>query len=134
MDNRTEKRRVGDFGEGIALKFLMKHSFTLLERNYLRPWGEIDLIVKKAKETHFIEVKTSVSYEMDGEDTKKASREISRPEDNIHPMKLRRMHKAIQTYCMQHDIGEEEIFVDAIIVKVSRDYTKAKVTFIDNVL
>ncbi len=127
---KTEKRKFGDFGENIAKKFLMKHSFEFLEANYLRPWGEIDLIVKKGKVTHFIEVKSSVSYET----SKNVTYETIRPEENIHPKKLERMYRAIETYCLEHGLDEENIQVDAVIVMISEDSRRAKVTYIENVL
>ncbi len=128
---KTGKRKFGDFGENIAKKFLMKRGFTVIESNYLRPWGEIDLIAKKGEYTHFVEVKSAVSYETaEGGVTY----ETIRPEENIHPKKLERMHRAVETYCLEHNIDEGDIQIDAVIVAISKDNKRAKVTYIDNVL
>jgi Holliday junction resolvase-like predicted endonuclease len=54
----TEKRKTGNLGEDIAAMFLMKHGFGIIERNYLRKWGEIDIVAKKGGVLHFVEVKT----------------------------------------------------------------------------
>jgi Holliday junction resolvase-like predicted endonuclease len=54
----TEKRKTGDLGEDVAVMFLMKQGFSIIERNYLRKWGEIDIIAKKAGKLYFVEVKT----------------------------------------------------------------------------
>ncbi|MBI2121043.1 MAG: YraN family protein [Parcubacteria group bacterium] len=54
----TEKRKIGDLGEDVATMFLMKQGFKVLERNYLRKWGEIDIIAKKDQKLYFVEVKT----------------------------------------------------------------------------
>jgi putative endonuclease len=48
---------IGEIGENIAVKFLMKHNFQILERNYTKKWGEIDIVGKKLGKLHFIEVK-----------------------------------------------------------------------------
>ncbi len=97
-DRRTEKRKIGDLGEEIALKFLVKQGFSLIERNYLRKWGEIDLIVSKGGKIHFVEVKTVsrslVSYE--------TYKDHYRPEDNLHPWKLKRLSRTVQTYLMEN--------------------------------
>ena len=55
---KTEKRRKGDLGESIAVKFLEGKGYKVLARNYLKPWGEIDIIVEKERVLHFVEVKT----------------------------------------------------------------------------
>ncbi len=128
---KTERRKVGDFGESIALKFLMKRGFAFKERNYLRPWGEIDLIVQKGNEHHFIEVKSAVIHET-GEIG--VFHETIRPEENIHPAKMQRMQKAIHTYCAEHRIDNDKIFIDAVIVRISADHKKAKVILIDNIV
>jgi putative endonuclease len=126
----TKKRNFGDFGETIALKFLMKHGFTIVERNYLRPWGEIDLIAKRVDGYHFIEVKSSkVSFE-----SVVVTHETVRPEDNIHLAKLRRVQKAVMTFCMENSIDEDAVSIDAVIVRISPDYKKAKVLFMDNIV
>jgi Holliday junction resolvase-like predicted endonuclease len=54
----TEKRKTGDLGEDIAERFLMKQGYRIVERNYLRKWGEIDIIAKKDGKLYFVEVKT----------------------------------------------------------------------------
>jgi putative endonuclease len=127
----TKKRQFGDFGEAIAVKFLMKRGFAVVERNYLKPWGEIDIIAKKDEVFHFVEVKTAE----DGNLGKEVIHETSfRPEENIHPKKLERMNKAIQTYCMEKRISEDKVAIDAVIVRIGHDHKKAKVIFMENIV
>ena len=61
MRKLTEKRRLGDLGENIACSFLEKRGFEIIERNYLRKWGEIDIVTKKGGVVRFIEVKSGVT-------------------------------------------------------------------------
>ena len=58
MDNRTEKRRVGDMGESLAADWLKRQGFKILDRNYLTKFGEIDIVGKKDGKIVFFEVKT----------------------------------------------------------------------------
>lgn len=37
----TEKRKLGDFGEEITCKHLMKNGYKILDRNYNKTFGEI---------------------------------------------------------------------------------------------
>src|SRR3989344_5717759 len=57
-DKRTGKRKSGDIGENIACNFLKRRGFEILERNYSKKWGEIDIVTKRAGLIHFIEVKS----------------------------------------------------------------------------
>ncbi|MEK7170064.1 MAG: YraN family protein [Patescibacteria group bacterium] len=51
-------QKVGWLGEELVVKFLMKRGYTILERNYRKPWGELDIVAEEKKKIHFIEVKT----------------------------------------------------------------------------
>jgi putative endonuclease len=122
---KTEKRKTGDVGEGIAAKYLEKRGHVVLERNYWRPWGEIDIVCQKGDTLHFVEVKT-VSRE--------AGRGI-RPEENVHPAKLKRLHRAIQTYLLDHKVPEEKPWVvDVACVYLDFSTKRAKVEMIENVI
>src|SRR5260370_14551882 len=46
------RSQLGDTGEEVACKYLQNKGFSVLERNYLRPWGEIDIVAKKAKKLY----------------------------------------------------------------------------------
>jgi len=51
-------KSLGQIGENIAAQYLQKKGYIILEQNYKKPWGEIDIIVKKGKDIIFVEVKT----------------------------------------------------------------------------
>lgn len=53
----------GQESEKVALSYLKKHSFKILNTNYHTKYGEIDIIAIKNNILHFIEVKSSKSYE-----------------------------------------------------------------------
>ena len=44
---KSKKRTIGDFGEEIALKYLEKKGYQILDRNFLKHYGEIDIIAIK---------------------------------------------------------------------------------------
>ena len=129
---RTERRKFGDFGETITCKFLMKHGFSIVERNYLKPWGEIDVIAKKGSTIHFVEVKSvmrdnvaNVIHETDQ----------YRPEDNLHTGKLSKLKRTIQLYLVEKGIGEEDDWqFDVATVHIQEDYKKAKVKLLLNIV
>lgn len=107
-DNRTNKRKIGDIGENIACMFLVKRGYRVIGRNYLKKWGEIDIIAEKQGVLHFIEVK-SVTYATptDGQVRLAPTADTYRPEENMHPGKLKRLSRVIQSYLLEKRVDRE---------------------------
>lgn len=148
---KTAKRKTGDVGEGVACKYLEGRGYTVLERNYLRPWGEIDVIAKLGGVLHFVEVKSvtvkvclpagrQVSCEslpfVSGAGEAGGSRETRyRPEENVHPAKLKRLHRAIQTYLLDHKVPEDTPWqLDVACVYLDFATRRARVEMLENVI
>ena len=117
LDNRTEKRRLGDIGENIACDFLKGKDFEIIERNYLRKWGEIDIIAKKSGMIHFIEVKSARLSDWDGQVSRVTDN--YRPEDNMHPWKLKRLARTMQTYLLDKKL-DCDWQLDLVTVKIDQ--------------
>ena len=128
MDMQTEKQKIGKTGENLACKFLVKHRFSIIERNYLKKYGEIDIIAKKDGILHFIEVKT-VSRENISHETINDYR----PEDNIHMHKLKSIARTMQTYLLDKEYDGEWKF-HVITVLLDQIRKKAKITMIRNII
>jgi len=135
----TQKQKIGKIGEDIACKSLISREFGVIERNYWKKWGEIDIIAKKNDALHFVEVKTvshmsSAQSKLDRKDGKRVF-DNYRPEDNIHPQKLKRLSRTIQTYLLEKNISEDmEWRFDAVIVFLDQQEKKARVRFIENII
>lgn len=130
---QTEKQKIGKMGEDIACKFLNGRDFNVLERNYLKKFGEIDIIAQKGRILYFIEVK-SVSH-LPAENSSKSSGKLSRPEDNIHRWKLERLSRTIQTYLLEKKINENVQWQFCVVVVfLDKDSKKAKVRFLENII
>ncbi|MGI9551015.1 MAG: YraN family protein [Aurantibacter sp.] len=52
------RRNIGSIGEGLAVNYLEQQGYQVLEKNYRRGRGEIDVIVIKEDLLVFVEVKT----------------------------------------------------------------------------
>lgn len=136
MAEPTEKQKIGRLGEDIATKYLENKGFSIIERNYLRKYGEIDIVAQKDEVVHFIEVK-SVSCENSRDFVQNISAKTSqyRPEDNLHPKKLKRLANVIQAYLFaKYQKGEPEWLFDAIIVRLDMKARKAHVAFLENLI
>ena len=124
----TEKQKVGRIGEDTACKFLVKHGFSVIEQNYLKKWGEIDIIAEKSNILHFVEVKTVSCENFHNEINEK------RPEENIHPRKVKRLSRVIQTYLLEKGNDEGEWQFDIVAVFLDLKNKKAKIRFTENVI
>ncbi len=122
----------GRLGEEIACKFLMGKGFEIIDRNYRKKWGEIDIISTKSGELHFVEVK-SVSREMASFGVSQETYGEYRPEDNVHSAKLKRISRTIQSYLIDKNISPETLWCfDVVTVKLDLKSKKAKVFLMDN--
>jgi putative endonuclease len=135
MNNLTERRKTGNLGEDLACRFLMKRGFDIIERNYLKRCGEIDIIAKNGSLLHFIEVK-SVSCETIPDVSGETGKEDNfRPEDNVHLWKLQRLAKTIQIYLVEKSVLSETNWqFDVITVYIDKKKLVSKVNIIENVI
>ncbi len=128
---KTAKRELGDKGEEVVCKYLEDRGYRIVERNYWKPWGEIDIVAEKGSKLSFVEVK-SVSRSLDS-----ISRVTSsyRPEDNMHPAKIKRLHRAIQTYLLDHKVPEQKPWqLDLACAYLDFTTHKARVELLENVV
>ncbi|MEA2113017.1 MAG: YraN family protein, partial [Patescibacteria group bacterium] len=99
----------------------------IIERNYWKKWGEIDVVVKnrKTKKLYFIEVKTvSCDGLKEGIPDKMSNYRV---DNNVHSQKLKRLSRVFQTYLVERGFSNKvEWQFDIIVVfldlenKVSR--------------
>jgi putative endonuclease len=128
----SETQKTGEIGENIAVKFLVKHGFSILERNYTKKWGEIDIVAEKDSKIYFIEVK-SVS-KLDLNIVTRETLDQQRPEDNMHPWKLKRLARTIQTYLMSKKQDENEWQFDLLVVFLDIKNKKAKIKVVKDII
>ncbi|MBI4919830.1 YraN family protein [Candidatus Azambacteria bacterium] len=122
----TEKQNIGKLGEDIAAKYLKKHGYKILTRNYRKPWGEIDIIAldaaSKIREIAFIEVKAqNAKFEW-------------RPEENITRHKKRQLSRIIATYLSENKISENQDWrIDIVAINLDFEAKNARIKHIENV-
>jgi len=127
----TQKQKIGQLGEDIACRYLKKKGFLVVSRNFRRKWGEIDVIAQKGNITHFFEVKT-----ISRENISNVTRENDEysPEDNIHPAKIKRMLRAVQTYIAgESEDDESEWQCDAIGIMLDLQNRKAAIRITEHI-
>jgi len=133
----TEKQKIGKIGEDCACRFLEKEGFGVVDRNYLKKWGEIDIVAMRNGKIHFVEVK-SVSREISNEKGNDVIHETSegyRPEDNMHPWKLQRLGRVIQSYLLDKKVSDDtEWQFDVITVYVDMSKRLSRVFLLEDLV
>lgn len=118
----SKKRKFGDIGERIALKYLKNKGYKIVSQNYqIKNFGEIDIIAKINNKIIFIEVKTS--------------REGSpiRPEENMTRDKIHKLLRIIQIYLSKNVSPETYWRVDLVAITLSLETKTAKVRHLENI-
>ena len=88
----NQKSEIGKLGENLACEYLVNKRFTIIERNFRKPWGELDIITKDSRGTLvFVEDKTMRQY---------GNSAIAglRPEDNLTNAKLKKLQRTVSLY------------------------------------
>ena len=134
VDLHTKSRKeVGALGEKVAAEYLRRHGFGLVETNYTRKTGEIDVIVRgpTGEETlHFVEVKTIVVDEFP--DTG-ADRDEYSPSANLHESKVRKVARTGEWYVLEHE-WEGDWQVDGCLVWLRKRDGLAHVQYLPQIV
>jgi len=121
-----DKRPLGKWGEDKAVNFLKKRGHKILDRNYQRRASrflksEIDIISKKGKIIHFVEVKTL------------ESKDIISPEEHVSRSKLRKIAKTAENYLVEKAIPLESFWQIDVVSIVGTREKLPEITYFENV-
>ncbi len=119
----SEKRKFGDRGEKIAEYFLKSKGYKIIDHNYQKPWGEIDLISKKDDLLVFIEVKTR--------DSKNVEHYLA--EYSINAPKIKKLQKICETYLTEKKYPYDQKWqIDVLAISINDLTDKAKIKHFEN--
>jgi putative endonuclease len=97
--------RKGKEGERAAVEYLSSSGMKILDRNFVCPLGEIDLVAKDGKTIVFVEVR---ARQADG---------LCSPEESITAHKRRRLTRAALWYLKQRGLLNANARFDVIAVR-----------------
>jgi putative endonuclease len=127
---KSNRQRVGQIGEEVASQFLERKGFKVVERNYRKPWGEIDIVVEKGEEVRFVEVKTVTRETSSG-----VTREIDAysPEEMAHAAKLRKVARTAELY-MESRNDHRDFQIDVVTVILDEHTRQARCRHYEQVM
>ena len=99
-------QNLGRNGESLAASYLQDLGYTIIDRNYRKRFGEIDLIGEEKDTLVFIEVKTRTSLR------------FGSPLEAVDRRKQRRMIRAAQDYILRHRLDNRPARFDVVAVLI----------------
>lgn len=118
----NSRQIIGKWGENVAAEYLQNRGWTVAARNFRTPYGELDLIARKADALVFFEVKT------------RTSDAFGMPEDSISPSKARHLLESAQYYLQQIQADDIDWRVDVIAIQGRPNQTDTHIEWFENVL
>ncbi|EIA10073.1 YraN family protein [Flavobacterium frigoris] len=88
----AEHNDLGKLGEELAVEYLQKNGYAILETNWTFQKAEIDIIAKKENILAIVEVKT------------RSSLDFGLPQDFVKPKKIQLLVKAVDAYVIEKDL------------------------------
>jgi len=124
----SQKRRFGNWGEGIVCDILQKRGMKIIFRNFLRKCGEIDIVAEKDGVIHFVEVKTVSRQSSVGVS-------LYNPIESVSHHKMLRMKRTIAVYLMNHKMDSNAEFqIDVVSVVFFIPDMLVRVVFLENII
>ena len=106
----AEHNELGKLGEELAVEFLRKEGYEILETNWTFQKAEIDIIAQKENTLAVVEVKT------------RSSLEFGLPQDFVKPKKIQLLVKAINEYVVSKDLDFEVRFDIIAVHKENKSF------------
>lgn len=106
--SNVDKREIGRIGEEIAAEFLERKGFKIVDKNYRKKWGEIDIVAEKSNCIRFVEVKAVSRESLD-----------YRPEELVDRRKLRKLARTAALY-MESKGDKREFQIDVVGVIMNK--------------
>ena len=101
-----KRKELGNLGEKIALNYLQKENYRILERNFYCRQGEIDIIAQKQKEIVFVEVKT------------RTNNSFGMPVEAVNDIKQRHIKQTANYFLYKNNLLEALVRFDVIEIKL----------------
>ena len=106
----ADHNELGKLGEELAVEFLQKEGYTILETNWTFQKAEIDIIAQKENILAIVEVKT------------RSSLEFGLPQDFVKPKKIQLLVKAVNEYVIAKDLDIDVRFDIIAIHKEGKSF------------
>jgi len=108
-------------GEELATKYLKSKKYKIIERNFRKSYGEIDIICVKDNILVFVEVKT------------RTSNKFGTPLEQITHFKIRSLIKTANYYSQANPLLPKSLRIDAIAVLLDKSNNLVNIDHVENI-
>ena len=108
-------------GEDLAVQFLKEKGYKIIDRNFRKGYGEIDIIAIQGRTLVFVEVKT------------RTSNQFGTPLEQITPFKLHSLVRTAQFYKMLNQKLPDSLRIDAVSVLLDYSGNVSNIEHIENI-
>jgi len=106
----AKHNELGKKGEQLAVNYLIKKGYEIVDRNYRFDKAEVDIIARKNNLLSIIEVKT------------RSSIDFGNPQDFVKPKQIKRLVKAVDEYVTVNGLDVEVRFDIIAIIKNGKTF------------
>lgn len=106
----AKHNELGSKGEQLAVDFLIKKGYDILDRNYRFDKAEVDIIAQKDNILAITEVKT------------RSTIDFGNPQDFVKPKQIQRLVKAVDEYVIANALDVEVRFDIIAIIKEGKGF------------
>lgn len=113
--------KLGTLGENAAANFIASLGYRIINRNFQKRYGEIDIVALDGKTLVFVEVRT------------RRGDKFGLPEETIAPWKLRTLIKSANYYKLLHPDSPDAMRIDLVAVSLSSTDEAVRIKLYKNI-
>lgn len=125
------RKEIGNIGESVACEYLKRRGFSILDRNFVKKTGELDIIAQIEDTLHFVEVKTVLAEEFPLAENK--GEDVYDPSLNLHAAKVRKVARTGEWYVLEKK-WKGEWQVDGCLVWLRRRDGIARINYLPQIV
>jgi len=117
---KTATLPTGRLGESLAAEFLLGQGYAIVEKNYRKRYGEVDIIARDGDTLVFVEVKT------------RQSTVFGTPFEAVDGRKQRQLSRVAQEYLQSRGLIDAPARFDVVAIRLDRDSRPTAIDHLKN--
>lgn len=113
MSRSGYKKRLGNYGEELAMRAYHAAGYVLLDKQFRCFLGEIDLIFRKGQTIYFVEVRT------------KTGQSFGTAEESVNKQKSNRIRRISEWYMVQKGLTHLQPQYDLVTIQIDKRKKRA---------